>query len=575
MRTCCFIAVTLSAIWASSFGGTITFHDNTQIDSAQLGAVRVNLLLEEDLLVPSTRGKNYLLEQVDPAMLSPEAINEILRRISALYQERGILATRAVVTKGAYFRARDGGDLEIRIQEGRITKTRFVPAEGKHSIDAGKVDRIREWAPLGAGDVVDSDRLDKTLGQVNRFSRQIVRPVLLPDQGGAILEYRVKQLDEWQAGYTLDNYGTERTGKTRHLLDLNKWNLFTVDDHLQLNGTVSTEGNAWLARGNYTVPLSELSIDRLKISTYTSIYSAQDVGLGSTGIEFEGESYGAIGTYERTLWNDNGAYLDGSVGVHFLNAMQDQSTLGVPSARTHYLLPFVGLRYTKSGIDTSWTVGAKLEGNLAQVAGTDTGVDLNLQGRLNASEDFLLGHVYAGYRTFLDSLLGSTGKRVHEISFFGSATSSLGGDRVPPSFLSVMGGPYSVRGYPIGLLSGDHSAYLKTDYKIHLNRLGGIGSVDEGNGAGQIVPRFPGDMPDFDAALGVFFDIGSVSNENRLGAFEQDGTISSVGLGVSLNYKDNYRFTIEHAWALTDIVTPNDVVNSGDGETYLKFSAKW
>ena len=61
------------------------------------------------------------------------------------------------------------------------------------------------------------------------------------------------------------------------------------NDHIALNGTMSTEGS-WSAGGSYTIPLDEISIDRLKIATYTSVYSAEDVGLGATGIDFEGKS---------------------------------------------------------------------------------------------------------------------------------------------------------------------------------------------------------------------------------------------------------------------------------------------
>ena len=556
-------------------GGTITFRDNDKIPASELGAVGVSLVMEDGLLVPGEEGKRYELSELEPDALAPTAINEILRAISSFYQEQGILATRAVVTKPAFERSRNGGDLQIVIQEGRITEAKVVSAQGDYQVETSAIDRIKGWVPLGAGDSVDVRRLDETIGQSNRFSRQIVRPVLLPDAGGAIIEYRVKQLNEWAAGYTFDNYGTERTGQTRHTAKVDRWNFLMPNDHIALNGTMSTEGDAWSAGGSYTIPLDEISIDRLKIATYTSVYSAEDVGLGATGIDFEGKSLGFKATYERTLLSHKGAYLDGIVGLHFLQAMQDQSSLGIPEAKTHYLLPSIGLRYAKSGIDSSWTLGAKLEGNLPSLADTDSGADLNRQGRLNASEDFLIGSLYGGYRTYLDKLLGRSGGRAHELSLFGSMTSSLGGDRLPPSFLGVLGGPYSVRGYPIGTLSGDRSGYLKTDYKFHLNRMGGQNSSSEAGNDGGLRPKFAGDMPDFGIALGAFFDIGSVSNEDRINAFESDGTLSSAGLGLTLDFQGKYTLNLEHAWALSEVMTSNHVIESGDAETYLRFSAKW
>ena len=192
-------------------------------------------------------------------------------------------------------------------------------------------------------------------------------------------------------------------------------------------------------------------------------------------------------------------------------------------------------------------------------------MDLNLQGRLNASDEFILGHIYGGYRTYLDELFGGPNRRAHELSVFGAASASLGGDRLPPSFLNVVGGPYSVRGYPIGILSGDNSIFVKSDYKMHLNRLTG-GS----NGA-----RFLGDMPDLDVAVGAFMDMGSVSNEDILTAYEVDDTIWSMGLGVSAEYQDRYTLSLEYAWALSDLMTPNEIIESGDGQFYIKATAKW
>lgn len=565
------LTLSFSAFCMTAFGGTITFKNNTAVGAADLGAVQVRLTVQDDALVPSTDGTPYTLSQLDPKTLSPAAVNAILREVSSLYQERGVLATRAVVTKESYQRSRSGGDLEVRIIEGRISEVRVVPTEGGQPLTQDKIDRIASAAPLNAGDLVDGPRLDATLGQANRFSRQIVRPVLVPDEGGAILEYRVKQLKEWEFRYTFDNYGTERTGETRHSVDYNQWNVFTTDDHLALTGLISTEGDAGLLRADYTMPLDNISSQRLKFSIYGSNYNAQDVGLGSTGVEFEGSSYGFLGSYERTLMNRNGAYLDGSVGLHFLSAMQDQSSVGVPSATTQYLLPYIGLRYAKSGIDTSWVVGAKIEGNLSGIAGTDSGVDLALQGRLNASDDFILGHIYGGYRTYLDDLFGGANRRAHEVSVYGAASASLGGDRVPPSFLNIVGGPYSVRGYPIGILSGDNSIYVKSDYKLHLNRMGwGLGGEP-----GTTSSRFLGDMPDLDVALGAFMDVGSVSNEDIINAYEIDDTVWSMGLGVSADYQDRYALSLEYAWALSDLATPNEVIDSGDGQFYIKATAKW
>jgi hemolysin activation/secretion protein len=61
--------------------------------------------------------------------------------------------------------------------------------------------------------------LDRTLGSMNRHSRDDVQPVLMQNEdGGLEMEYRVNLDKPWAVSYTLDNYGSERTGESRYVV---------------------------------------------------------------------------------------------------------------------------------------------------------------------------------------------------------------------------------------------------------------------------------------------------------------------------------------------------------------------
>ncbi len=531
--------------------GPLKFSGNFSVKTSDLMAVTVNLKEGEGGLVPDPLGSSYQLSNIDALKLSPAAISVILRGVSELYQEKGILATRAVVTAEGYKASLDGKPLSIKIIEGRITKTRIVGTESNQVVSDAKRARIQAAAPIGAGETISAKNLDGTVGVMNRFSRQQIRPVLVPENGDLVLEYRVKQLDESIASASIDNYGSERTGRERGSVDFTRWNLLTPDDKFHFKALTSFDGNSSFFGADYMLPLDEIASSRLGFNLSYSNFTAEDVGLaGAGGIDFEGNSFNLGLNWERTLWNGDGQYLDGIFGLRYLDVTQDQTSIGIPEASTGFLLPSAGLRYSRTTPNSSLVMGGQLEMNLSSVAGTDSGLELARQGRLFAEDSFITGSVYAAYRLYLDQLLTGRDGRDHEFSAFFSANTSFG-DRLPPSFLNVAGGFSTVRGYPLGAASGDSSLLLKLDYKYHFD------TIDLG-----------GSPLDFSAVL--FSDIASVRNENAL-VFERNDTLWSLGLGLDAVFAEDLRASMGYGVALDAIDSPTQAVESGDGEFYFQF----
>ena len=543
-----FIATLVATVlsWGSAFAGSIAFSGNSSVPTADLDKVTVTLSPGEGGLVPDALGRRYRLANLDAKALAPSGISAVLRAVSELYQERGILATRAVVTSPGYEASLQGKPLVVKIVEGKITKTRIVGTEKGQQISEAKKARIDRAAPIGVGQTISAKKLDGTVGQMNRFSRQQVRPVLVPEAGDLVLEYRVKQLPEQITSLNIDNYGAESIGRERLSLDYTRWNALTPDDKFHFKALTTFEGNSNYFGADYLLPLDSIASSRLSFNVAYSNFIAEDIGLsGPLSVDFQGDSFNLGVNWEKTIWSGTGQYLEGIAGLRFLDVTQDQTSIGIPEASTGFLLPSLGLRYSRTTSNSSFILGGRVEANLSDLAGTDSGLDLSRQGRLFADDSFVTGSVYAAYRRYLDDLISGKDGRHHELSVIASANTSFG-SRLPPSFLNVAGGFPSVRGYPLGAASGDSSFLLKTDYKYNFDSV-----------------SFEGLPLDFSA--GFFSDFATVKNEGAL-AFEQDDTLWSLGIGIDAKVREDFRASIGYGVALRE----TNEVDAGDGEFYFQ-----
>ena len=533
----------------SASAGPLKFTGNTSVSSEELYGVTVRLKEDEGGLVPDSLGQIYQLRNIDAAKLAPASVSAILRGISELYQERGILATRAVVTSPGYKASLEGKALEVKVIEGKITQIRIIGTEQSDEISPAQKSRILSLAPIGVGDTISAKVLDGTVGLINRFSRQQIRPVLVPEVGDLVLEYRVKQLDDSMGTLAIDNYGADRLGRERFTLDYTNWNSFTNDDKFHIKVLSTLEGNSNYFGADYMVPLDDNASSRLSFNAAYSNFVAEDVGLvGATEIDFEGKSFNAGVSWEKTVWNDAGRYLDTIIGVRYLDVTQDQTSVGVPEAKTGFLLPSAGIRYSKTSPNGSLIMGGRVEMNLSSLADTAEGAELDQQGRLFAEDSFITGSIYTAYRRYLDNILTENNGRKHELSAFLTVNTSFG-NRVPPSFLNVAGGFQTVRGYPLGIASGDSSFLVKLDYKYHFD------TFDVGGG--------------LDVSAALFSDFATVKNEDAL-FFERDETLWSVGVGLDATINKDLRATAGYGVVLRENESPVQDVEAGDGEFYFQ-----
>jgi hemolysin activation/secretion protein len=546
MQTLRSLARALVLLPALALGGGIRFEGNSALSTAALDQVEVRLIERGGRLFPDPAGEPYRLGALDASRLSPEGVTQVVRAVSAFYQAQGILATRAQVSRDAFAAAQAGGDLLVEVIEGRIDVVRVAAAEGGE-LSPGTRGRILAASPVRVGGAIDGRALEQSLASLNRFSAARVQPVLFAEPEGIVLEYRVAPAKPWFGGYTVDNFGSTRTGEVRHSLEGGLTGIATDDDRLSLTAILTSGSGSRYVRGEYFLPLGPTLGHRLRLSAYHASYQADDIGVAA--FDFEGESTGLVASYETTLWGEGTRFLDLSLGFHYVEASQDQSSVGIPSASSGFFLPFVDLKLSQQSPGLSWVAGARLETNLPDLGGTADAAELGRLGRYLVSDEFTLLRLYGGVRAHLDTA------RVHEILLNGAYVTSLGGDRLPASFLQVVGGHATVRGYRVAAISGDRGAHAQFEYRFHVLRL-----ARNASGWG--------------AAFAAFYDLGAVENEDPL-PFEFDDTLSSYGVGLHLNFLDRFRASVEYARVLADLTRPFESVESGDNEVYLKASVQF
>lgn len=549
--------------------GSIQFQGNEAVPEQELLDIRIPLGQADGKFVPDPNGIPMPLDKLMPEYLSMDAIDTIVQQVSAEYQKRKILAVRVDVTRSAYEKGLNGGDLVITVTEGKVATARVVSMNPAVFVPESVSARILDAAPIQADDKLDGRKLDLTVGLMNRYSPDYVQPVLMSTPGGELeVEYRVAVGERLGFSYGIDNYGSESTGEIRHSVEAHVNRVFTSADRFELSGSLSSDENTYFARSEYFLSLDSLGRNRLRLSAYHSSFNSADIGVAL--LEFSGETTGAILGLERTLWSGDAAYLDLSAGVHYMHANQDNSSVGIPEQDSDFLLPFVDLTLSSSTVDRSWLFGLKAEGNLGDVVDTGDTVELARMGRLNADSNFLIGTAFSGFRTYLDPIFSESNRRAHELIFSGTAKSSFG-SRLPANFLNVLGGANTIRGYSVAAAAGDSSFYAQFDYRLHLNR---YFPNKESESDFRFNPRFKGDMPPVDLALGLFTDYGVIDTINEF-AFEDSGDLWSAGIGIYGKANRYLTFSAQYAWILLDYQTVSETEETGDGKFYFSVDLKY
>jgi hemolysin activation/secretion protein len=168
----------------------------------------------------------------------------------------------------------------------------------------------------------------------------------------------------------------------------------------------------------------------------------------------------------------------------------------------------------------------------------DVGKNLSGLGRANPSENWAI--VQAGFygSFFLEPVLLKKSKVKHlanEIVVVGQLQNAFN-QRLIPELEGILGGLYTIRGYPQSTISGDNLYMGSVEYRFHLPaqlKTDPNASTKIFGKSFRWAPAQPLGQTDWDFLFRAFFDVGQTT-VNQAKHFERDHLIMGIGVGLEL-----------------------------------------
>jgi hemolysin activation/secretion protein len=374
-------------------------------------------------------------------------LDQAVAAVSNYYRSKGYFLARA------YLPVQDirDGVVIIQILEGRLGNVSIEIAPGlglnpefvKESLVAG----------LRPGDVVSTQRLERALLSLNELAGYDVRASFSPgDQTGVTdIKLRVTDTTFVSGGLFTDNFGNRFSGELRAGGSLSLNNLSGRGDQLSFRGVRSADQGVVIA--NYDTPLG---VSGARVGATASYLDyALCCAFSPLQIQGDAKTFGIHGSYPLMLTRvtkvnlqlaiDHRSFSNESLALnvsrHKINAIT-LSTIG-----EHRLIERDGL--------ATWSLGAI--GGRADLSGNV--VDL--------AADALTAQTDGGYGkfTFAGTLLWPMSE--HTAIYIG-ANGQLASKNLDSSEKIVLGGPYGVRGYPVGEAPGDSGALGTVEFRYQI-----------------------------------------------------------------------------------------------------------
>jgi hemolysin activation/secretion protein len=379
-----------------------------------------------------------LLRPYEGRELSFAQLQQVVLELTRLYRGEGYLLAQA------YLPAQDIADgvVTIQVLEGRVAELRISPQGHLRAA----MPRIAAMARQGAerDQVLVAADLERALLLLNDQPGLRVQAALEPAQqaGAANMELLVSQRPLLTGGLQLDNYGIAATGEYRLGADLQVLDPLGIGDLLSLRALVAEQDG--LANGgvDYSLPLGDYGT-RLR--------------LGFSHLEYElGEEFRQLDGYGRASVVE--------LGLSHPLIRQRQHNLTLRASYAHKRLTDV---LSAVDIESRKRIDLLQLGLNYQRLDAWQGINsLDVaysQGRLGLRDDI---------SATLDSAAGGLGRaghfskvnvglaRIQPLAENWRLYLGILGQRALQNLDSVekfsLGGPYSLRAYPVGEASGDH-----------------------------------------------------------------------------------------------------------------------
>ena len=305
-------------------------------------------------------------------------------------------------------------------------------------------------------------------------------------------------------------------------------------------------------------------------------FTASEVGFAND--VFNGESWWVGGDLIYNAYQNRSFFLDLVFGARLEDHEVDNQIVAV-TGKERFLMAYAGLRLEEQTPWYSVTGGLFAEWKVGAVSKPDPG-ELSRLGRLFPDTDWGFIRWQFDGAVFLEPLLNrdawsdpdtpTSSTLAHELAFSFRGQYAFD-NRLIPQQMQVIGGLYTVRGYPQSTIAGDSVWVANIEYRYHLPRAFEVKPTPAElfGEPFRVAPANVWGRPDWDLILRGFLDAGqSFVNEKLL--FEREEILVGTGVGVELQFKRNLNARLDWGVALRDSVSRN--VSAGSSRVHFVVS---
>jgi hemolysin activation/secretion protein len=247
------------------------------------------------------------------------------------------------------------------------------------------------------------------------------------------------------------------------------------------------------------------------------------------------------------------------------------------------LLPSIAVRLERRQEISTLFVDLGFEANVLPI---DDAQNLG-RGGADSTWQLLLWNAIASH--YLEPLLFPTAWRdtstpasstlAHEL-YFSTRGQYAFGHRLISQATQVIGGLYSVRGYPQSAAIGDDVVIGTLEYRLHLPNILPIRHNPiqlPWLGPFRWTRQQPYGRADWDLVLRLFVDTGYTRqsfSSSALAAVEPNQFLAGAGIGAELSIRSYLRARVDYGWALLDskATDPLERVSAGSNQIYFYFN---
>lgn len=473
------------------------------------------------------------LKEFREKCLTENEVGFLVKKATNFLINEGFVTSRAVLQE----KNNKSGVLQLKIIPGILEKIVFNDDDF-----FDKTQKLSAFLLFYENKPLNIHEITYGLDTINRLSSNAAVIKIYPgkQENSSIIFVENKPQNRLNLALSYDDYGSRSTGKRRNnyniSLDNFLWmndsiaisrsaNDFDAQNHLRKNNLVSL---------NYSIPFKRLILNA-SYSNYSYSFFSGGFG-GALQTRFSGSSISQNFGADYILFSDKAKKftLNSNLLHRQIRNFQDQTRISVSSQN---------LSEGEIGLTSNFYFdNSAIFLKLAYAKG------LKILGATEDEKNLLRGEAQRQYEVYKVNFNLSHNFFLSEKRFYLNYNLSGSGQYSQDKLISnaqiFAGGPFTVRGFEEGSISGDSGFILRNDLRFNLGKLAAE-FVDLGGGkiANQL----------YNFSVTPFFDYGYVANRGAFDPSLARKNVSGAGVKISYNSK-NFDASISYARALNKTV---------------------